>query len=353
MKLNIYVIVFAAIAALIVVAALSTFLFNKSAVQSAYSTSNLANLGPAPPIQGIAYWINSQPLTLSQLKGKVVLLDFWTYSCINCIRTIPYLEAWEQKYGSEGLVIIGIQSPEFNFEKNYTNVLNAVKRFNITYPVAMDNNHSTWNAYGNQYWPEDYFIDKNGDVRYIQIGEGDYAQDEEIIQELLRNASYNVSTGLVNVTSNVNFSQIGTEETYLGYATARAPIGNSQGFVPNSTVNYTITGKMQNNTAYFSGEWYNAPDSMISVNDSELFLTYKAKNLNIVAGGNSTITVMLDGRNLNQSYLGAADTLSNGTATVRINSSRLYNIVAGPSYGWHTVEIIAKPGFRIYTFTFG
>ncbi|HVA83192.1 MAG TPA: redoxin domain-containing protein, partial [Candidatus Aquilonibacter sp.] len=162
MKFNIYLAVFGIIAAIVALAAISTLVFNQSLSPENITLSNLSDYGPAPNIQGISNWINSPPLSLFSLRGKVVLLDFWTYSCINCIRTIPYLNAWESKYSSSGLVIIGVHTPEFEFEKNYTNVLAAVKKFGISYPVAMDSNYSTWSAYGNRYWPADYLIDADG-----------------------------------------------------------------------------------------------------------------------------------------------------------------------------------------------
>ncbi|MGD0729086.1 MAG: redoxin domain-containing protein [Candidatus Micrarchaeaceae archaeon] len=357
MKTNTYIIVFGIIAVIIAAALLSTLVFNKNLSAKSSVPLNLTNYGPAPNLQGIAGWINSQPLNLTQLRGKVVLIDFWTYSCINCIRTIPHLNSWYNEYGNNGLVIIGVSTPEFEFEHNYTNVKNAVEKFGIEYPVALDNNYSTWDAYQNQYWPADYLIDKNGDVRYVSFGEGNYNETEMAIRELLQNAGYVVPSNMTNVASAVNFSGIGTPELYLGYARERQPLGNSQGFVPNSTVNYTITGTLQNNTAYLQGQWYNAPDSMIAVNNSDIFLVYKAKNVNVVASGNNgantSLVIKLDGKNLSSSDLGADDHLSGNEAVANVSTSRLYNIVAAQSYGWHTLEIEANPNFRIFTFTFG
>ncbi len=362
MKVNAYVLVFGIIGIIIVAAGLSALVSYQGSTPTNLSNvdnvSNLPNYGPAPDFQRIAAWINSPPLNLSDLRGKVVLVDFWTYSCINCIRTIPYLNAWYGKYGSNGLVIVGVHTPEFQFEKNYTNVLAAVKSFGIKYPVALDSNDATWNTYRNRFWPADYIIDKNGDIRDMHIGEGGYNMTEMLIQGLLQNAGYKINLGItansVNGTS-VNFSQVGTPEIYLGYSTSRFPIGNTQGFSPDQVVNYTITGPLRNNTIYLSGKWYNAPDSMISVgNNSKLFLIYKAKNVNIVAQGNSSMIIIeLDGNNLSRTYLGSDLALQSGVAFANISSARLYNIIGAPSYGWHMLEIIASPGFRLYTFTFG
>ncbi len=362
MKINAYVLVFGIISIIIIAAGFSALVSYQGLTQTNLSTvnnlSNLPNYGPAPNFQGVAAWINSPALKMSDLRGKIVLVDFWTYSCINCIRTIPYLNAWYSKYGDNGLVIVGVHTPEFQFEKNYTNVLAAVKSFGIKYPVALDSNDSIWNAYNNRFWPADYLIDKNGDIRDTHIGEGGYNMTEMLIQELLQNAGYKINLGItassVNGTS-VNFSEVGTPEIYVGYNTARYPIGNTRGYSPYKVVNYTITGPMQNNTAYFSGKWYNAPDSMTSAGiNSKLFLIYKAKNVNIVAEGNSSIIIIgLDGNNLSKAYLGRDSALYHGDASANINSARLYDIISAPSYGWHVLEIIASPGFRLYAFTFG
>ena len=358
MRANVYLVVFGIVAIVILAAVVSTLVSGEGSAEPTVNVSNLPNLGKAPNFQGIAAWINSPPLNISELRGKVVLVDFWTYSCINCIRTIPYLNAWYSRYGNDGLVIVGVHTPEFQFEKNYSNVLAAVKSFGIKYPVALDSNDATWNAYGNQYWPADYLIDSNGTIRYTQFGEGNYNGTETVIRELLQSAGYNVGSGLtansVNATQ-VDFTEIGTPELYVGYATARSPIGNPQGFVPGEVVNYTVPSQQFDNTVYFSGEWYNANDSMIAEgSNSRVYLIYDAKVVNVVAQGNSsTILVDLDGANLPSTYLGSDTKLNGEVASATVGMARLYNIIDGPSYGWHEVEIAASPGFRLYTFTFG
>lgn len=140
---------------------------------------------PAPEFTGISKWLNSDPVTLAQLRGKVVLVDFWTYTCINCINTLPYVKTWNQKYKDRGLAVIGVHTPEYPFERDTDNVETAIKRFGITYPVAQDNHYATWSAYNNQYWPAFYLLDKKGKVAYTHFGEGDYAQTEAAIQALL------------------------------------------------------------------------------------------------------------------------------------------------------------------------
>src|SRR5918911_1262259 len=233
----------------------------------------------APEFTQISGYINTpnnSSITLSSLKGKVVLVDFWTYSCINCIRTIPYLNDWNQKYSNNGLVIVGVHSPEFEFEKNYANVKNAVQRFGITYPVVLDSDHGTWNAYGNNYWPRFYLIDTQGYIRYDHIGEGSYDQIEKSIQSLLaeraalmgaKEISFNTKPTTVIKPGSlqyVDLSQSTTPEAYIGYSTARTPIGNPEGFKPDQTISYSIPSNtnFKPHIAYLHGNWKNNPDNM-------------------------------------------------------------------------------------------
>ncbi|KHO48390.1 MAG: thiol-disulfide isomerase [archaeon GW2011_AR5] len=299
--------------------------------------STLQNLGAAPELAGISGWINSVPTNISSQRGKVVLIDFWTYSCINCIRTLPYLEEWHEKYPE--LVIIGVHTPEFEFEKDYNNVKSAVEKYGLKYAIAQDNDRETWKAFGNLYWPRKYLIDREGNIRYDHIGEGSYEETEKAIQSLL-----GVSREMSNVSS-VDFSGIGTPELYLGYLFARAPLGNPEGFQPGNVVNYRIANITRANTIYLSGVWKNEQDRMVAYGPSRLFLVYKAKNVNIVAGGNSTIDVFVDGVPSN-----GVD-VKDGSGS--ISSHRLYNIAEGNDYEVHTLEIDAEPGFELYTFTFG
>ncbi|HUG97054.1 MAG TPA: thioredoxin family protein, partial [Nitrososphaera sp.] len=186
----------------------------------------------APELAQISGYINTDPVTLGDLKGKVVLVDFWTYSCINCIRTIPYLNAWHEKYADDGLVILGVHTPEFEFEKDYDNVRAAVEKFEIEYPVAQDNEKGTWKEYENRYWPRKYLVDNEGYIRYDHIGEGAYAETEKVIQSLLSeraayigaNATIDQSISRPENAQSVNFGRIDTPELYFGYQFARAPL---------------------------------------------------------------------------------------------------------------------------------
>lgn len=188
----------------------------------------------APEIKGITHWINSEPLTIAGLKGKVVLVDFWTYSCINCIRTQPYLNAWYAKYKDKGLEIIGVHTPEFEFEKNIPNVERAVKDEKITYPVAMDNNYATWNAFDNHYWPAKYLIDQNGQIVYTHFGEGDYDEIEQKVQALL-----GLNDKMVEVIGILQAQAGQTAETYLGYERGHNFMNQAE-FKADLLVNYTV-----------------------------------------------------------------------------------------------------------------
>lgn len=318
----------------------------------------------APEFKGITSYINTNQTKLSDLKGKVVLVDFWTYSCINCIRTLPYLVDWNQKYSDKGLVIVGVHSPEFEFEKNINNVKQAVARFGIKYPVLLDNDHETWNAFQNSYWPRKYLVDSDGYIRYDHIGEGGYAETENAIKSLLAERSNQQGLEISNLNQtklilpsapSVDFNQIKSPELYFGYQYARAQLGNVQGFNPEKTVNYTLPGSnLESNVIYLQGLWKNNPDSMELVgSNGKIMLAYSAKSINIVAGGKGEAIVKEDGKgNQTNNTFKGNDVDSEGMLTV--DGQRLYNIADHTNYGNHQIEIAARgPGFKVYTFTFG
>jgi thiol-disulfide isomerase/thioredoxin len=326
----------------------------------------------APEFAQISGYINTpnnynNPLTLSSLKGKVVLVDFWTYTCINCIRTIPHINDWSQKYADKGLVIVGVHSPEFEFEKNYDNVKAAVQKFGIAYPVLLDSNHGTWNAYGNQYWPRDYLIDTQGYIRHDHIGEGDYNGTEKAIQSLL--AERTALTGAKEISfitkptaikpeslQSVDLTQGTTPEIYLGYNYARAPLGNPESFKPDQTVSYSIPANtnFKPNIVYLRGDWRNNQDNMELQSDTgRIALTYYAKSVNIVASGKGLQGVISeDGLTPISTKSLGADLSKDGKFV--IDGQRLYNLAMHNKYDTHNVVIDVKgKGFQLYTFTFG
>ena len=330
----------------------------------------------APEFAQISGYINTpnnSPITLSSLKGKVVLLYIWTYTCINSIRPMPYIDDWNQKYSNNGLVIVGIHSPEFQFEKNYTNVKDAVQRFGITYPVVLDGEHGTWNAYGNNYWPRYYLIDSQGYIRYDHIGEGDYHKIEKSIQSLVAERAALMGEKEISFDAKptapikpgslyyVDLGQKTTPEIYIGYKTARAPLGNPEGFRPDQTVSYLIpsTTNFKPNIVYLQGMWKNNPDNMELQNDTgRIVLVYYGKSVNIIAGGNGRGVVFND----EEKEGAAAAAPSNSSlgddlspdGNFRIGGQRLYNLAIHDNYTGHTIVIDVKGnGFQFYTFTFG
>jgi thiol-disulfide isomerase/thioredoxin len=324
----------------------------------------------APEFDKVTGYINTKPINLSDLKGKVVLVDFWTYSCINCIRTIPYLVDWNEKYADKGLVIVGVHAPEFEFEKNIDNVKAAVKKLGIKYPVIQDNDKGTWNAYQNQYWPRKYIVDSEGYLRYDHIGEGGYAETEKVIQSLLQehSAQLSLDSSLPSINNNtitettipenvqsVDFSKIYSPELYFGYQFARAPLGNPEEFKPDQTVNYSLSdidSDIKPNIIYLDGTWKNNADNMeLQSNTGSIALVYSAKSVNMVAGGNGEVSISEDGSTLLGKYRGA-DLSKEGKFT--IDGQRLYNLSMHDNYGAHSIVIDVKgKGFQAYTFTFG
>lgn len=337
---------------------------SKNGISSPLLPIDKSQFKKAPEFQGVTSYINSNGTKLSDLKGKVVLVDFWTYSCINCIRTLPYLVDWNQKYSDKGLVIVGIHSPEFEFEKNLDNVRQAVTRFGIEYPVLLDNDKGTWNAFQNSYWPRKYLIDSEGYIRYDHIGEGGYVETENAIRNLLAESEgqQRISLTSVNETNqnvpnsqSVDFNQIKTPELYFGYQYARSELGNSEGFDPDKVVNYTLpSSKLKPNVIYLEGKWKNNADSMELVgNEGKIILDYSAKSVNIVAGGEGELRVMEFGNNSQTADPYSGNDLD-AEGKLVINGQRLYNIGNSQEYGNHQIEIdVSGSGFRIYTFTFG
>ena len=325
--------------------------------------SELPIEGKAAEIQGIEAWINSEPLVLADLKGKVVLFDFWTYSCINCIRTIPHLKSWYEKYKDDGFIIVGIHTPEFEFERKLENVLAEVQKYELEYPVALDNNYATWNAFNNRFWPAHYLADVNGNIRFIHFGEGRYAETESAIQQLLLEAgllSLDKFIEVVEPVSNVDFSQIGTPEIYLG----ASRINNFGSMVENVQINepyeFPAPDDIKFNRFYLTGNWRITPEFSELVGESGVItIQYHASRAHIVLETKEATEVVLeirvDGKYLNKDNKGDDVILENGKSIVRVREPRLYNLVNTQDvYETHTLEInVTSPGLQAFAFTFG
>ncbi len=296
--------------------------------------TSLKNYGPAPELTGISNWINSEPLTLASLKGKVVLIDFWTYSCINCIRTLPYVTKWYDNYKDQGFVILGVHTPEFAFEKVTENVATAVSRFNIKYPVAQDNDFGTWNAYQNRYWPAHYLIDKDGVIRYVHFGEGQYEETENVIRYLLGlNASSQKQAEKQN-------KDVRSPEMYFG--TLRlANLASSQKPM-SENFEYNLPTEIKTNEFALSGNWrFSLENTTLTRGPGSIRLKFYSGKLYMVAKSQKEqdVKIKIDGILYK---------------TVKIKNSELYTLFDSEDYKEHTVDIeIPEEGFEAFTFTFG
>ena len=333
----------------------------------------------APALAGIAAYINTAGAEelAAEIDGKVVLYDIWTYSCINCLRTLPHLTAWAEKYADDGLVIVGIHSPEFAFEKDESNVRRAVEKHGIGYPVVMDNDMETWDAFKNRYWPHRFLADHEGYIRYDHIGEGAYPETERVMQGLLaeRSAALGAAAvavadagpggaGLVDIEA-FEHTRFMTPELYLGYAFAygRNHLGNAEGFSPGADVEYELPDAAgeRRDLFYVGGTWANEEGHMRLVSDAgSIVLRYYAKEVNIVAGGDAEIEVTIDGRpvpeRLRGSDVGDAAAPAGSPATVvPVAGHDLYNLVSSDGQAEERIlRIDARgPGLAVYTFTFG
>lgn len=307
----------------------------------------------APDFVGITHWLNTdKPLSIADLKGKVVLVDFWTYTCINCIRTLPHVTAWYDKYKDQGFVVVGVHTPEFEFEKNTQNVEQAIKRYNIHYPVAQDNDYATWNNYNNQYWPAEYLIDANGKVRRTHFGEGEYDQTEKAIQQLLKEAGKNVSSSTVNLPDQTPNEQL-SPESYLG--TSRMQYAYPNGAVGDGEQNFTLPTDLPQDSFAFGGNWNIADEYSTAGQNATLEYHFNADRVFLVMrpGADNKpkkVKVYLDGQLVHG--VGGRDVV-NGVITV--NSDRLYNLIdLQGNPGSHVLKLeFQDPGTEVFAFTFG
>ncbi len=299
------------------------------------TATKLPVYGTAPEFAGIDHWLNTPndtPLTLAGLRGKVVLVDFWTYSCINCLRTLPHLAAWYSAYHKDGLEIVGVHTPEFAFEHELGNVENAVHRLHVTWPVALDNNYGTWNAYNNEYWPADYLVDRTGKVRSVSYGEGDYGKTEDAIRDLL--GAHGSMTDVRNATP----VGIATPETYLGPQRLDPSRYVGSKLVIGKPATYTLASSVPANAISYGGEWTLAGQTATAGLGAVLDLHFVASKVYIVLGGKGRATVSLDGKQL---------------APIDVHADRLYTVLAGPASREGTLHFAFTPGVRAYSFTFG
>ena len=298
----------------------------------------LADYGPAPEFEGIQAWVNSQPLTMASLRGKVVVLDFWTYSCINCLRTLPYVRAWYDAYRKDGLVVVGVHTPEFAFERERDNVERAVRDHGIDYPVALDPDFGTWQAWDNQYWPAKYFVDRQGRIRFAHFGEGDYEESEKIIRKLLaeRGDGSLVSDEIEDATP----TGPQTPESYLGYGRIDRFVGSQ--IAPDRKAEYTIPKFVPLHGLAYGGRWTVEEERIVAGEDARLRLRFIGSNVFLVLGtegARESVEVTIDGTRV---------------GTVRVTQDDLYTLARIPGEkGEHTLDLRFSPGTEAYAFTFG
>lgn len=308
----------------------------------------------AAELQDIQNWVNSDPLTLASLKGKVVLIDFWTYSCINCQRTQPYLNKWYDKYKDDGLVIIGDHAPEFAFEKVPENVRQAVQEAKIKYPVALDNNFTTWNAYNNKFWPAKYLIDKDGKVRYTHFGEGKYDETEGAIQTLLKESGHKISDSIDKNNGSAPVQNGQTPETYFGYERGER-FANSKQFAADKSANYTLPDTLAEHEWALGGNWnIGSKQSVATGDNSVLRVKFTAKEVYLVMNGpaDKPVTLKLNGQTVSSTANGGSDV--DASAELHLTGARLYRLIKLPKFTKNSVLDITVPsGTTINAFTFG
>jgi cytochrome c biogenesis protein CcdA/thiol-disulfide isomerase/thioredoxin len=297
----------------------------------------LHDFGAAPDFVGIDHWLNTpggRPLRLRDLRGKVVLIDFWTYSCINCLRTLPYLESWYRAYGPDGFEIVGVHTPEFAFEHELSNVRSNAHDLGVRYPVALDNDYATWNAYGNQYWPAEYLLDRRGHVRRAHFGEGKYDETEAAIRQLLAEPGMRLPKRL-ELPDRTPTGSI-TPESYLGYGRLDRYVGSPLG--TNRLAHYELPPTLGQSELAYGGYWRVGPERIVAGRDARLQLRFRARKVHLVLGGHGRVQVLVDGK---------------PEQTVRVTDDRLYTLVRRRDLTEGLLELRFSPGVEGYAFTFG
>jgi cytochrome c biogenesis protein CcdA/thiol-disulfide isomerase/thioredoxin len=295
----------------------------------------LNDYGAAPDFHGVSAWLNTPGLNMDALRGKVVLVDFWTYSCINCLRTLPYIEKWDERYRSKGLVIVGVHTPEFQFEHDLGNVRAAVNRLGVRYPVALDNDYGTWDAYGNKYWPADYLVDQTGRVRHIHFGEGDYDETERDIRLLLEAGG---SGGLPPEARQPEQTPTGmrTPESYLGYFRIDRYAGSP--LQADHPADYTFPRTLDEGEFAYDGTWTVESERVVAGRDARLRLRFHAEKVYLVLGGHGDVRITLNGKLRGR---------------VRVDGDRLYTLVSQKQDREGVLDLAFTPKLTAYAFTFG
>ena len=291
----------------------------------------LPDYGIAPEFHGVTTWLNAEPLTLQGLRGRVVLIDFWTYSCINCLRTLPYITEWDDRYRDAGLTIVGVHTPEFAFEHELANVRENVAELGIRYPVALDNRYGTWTVWRNQYWPAKYLIDRDGHVRYYHFGEGEYGETEAAIRTLLGPGAPRASS-----LPEEDPRELVTPESYLGWQRLARHAGSE--VRRDREAAYEPPAQLGENELAFGGRWTVEDERAVAGRDATLRLRYRARDVFLVLTGAGSLQVLVDGR---------------AERRVRVTGDRLYTLVAREEVGDHLLELRLDPGLAAYAFTFG
>jgi cytochrome c biogenesis protein CcdA/thiol-disulfide isomerase/thioredoxin len=302
--------------------------------------SSLPNLGQAPDFTGIVAWLNTpgnKPLTLAQLKGKIVLVDFWTYSCINCQRSLPHVEGWYKDYAKDGLVVVGVSTPEFAFEHVVSNVQSAANSLGIRYPVAIDNNYGTWDAYNNEYWPAEYLIDQTGEVRAYDFGEGDYSTMESNIRSLLAANGVTDLPPRTDVPDKTPTSDAITPESYVGYDELDNSVGTT--VAKDKTITYNAPSTIPANSLAFNGTWTVHKQEATAGSNATLALHFTADDVYLVMGGTGTVGVSYNGRHLTTLNVKGIPTL--------------YTLFSGSELETGVITLTMSPGVQAYDFTFG
>ncbi len=304
------------------------------------ASPTLQQCGTAPRISGISQWLNTpgaKPLSISGLRGKVVLIDFWTYSCINCQRTLPHLESWNRSYAKDGLTIVGVHTPEFAFEHVVSNVSQAAEQLGVTYPIAIDNQYTTWNAYQNSYWPAEYLVDATGHVRHVDFGEGQYSQTETFIRQLLVSANPKVVLPKATDVADTTPTEPTTPESYLGYQHLENLVGET--VQENRMAMYQAPSVIPQDEYAYGGQWSIGSESSTAGPGATLSFNFQAKDVYLVLGGTGRIRVSVDGMQ---------------TRTVVISGEpKLYQLVGSPSLQQALLSLGVSPGVQAYDFTFG